>query len=148
MSGSSGSVLDLSAHEHNLGVRIAEITQGKGINVLIDNVGGTVTGELIRSMAFGGRVIINGVMSEERFELHNQDILMKGLEIKAHVYRYFFDPPRPGDEATLQQIIAASERADFTVAAAGLHPLADFRTAISETLNSPGRGKHFFAFPV
>jgi NADPH2:quinone reductase len=37
-----------------------QVTQNKGINGIVDSVGGPVTGELIRSMAFGGQVIING----------------------------------------------------------------------------------------
>ena len=51
----------------------------------------------------------------ERFELHNFDVLLNGLEIKAHVYRYFFTPPQAADHAVLQQIVDASGRADFQV---------------------------------
>jgi len=43
-------------------------------------------------------------MSPERFELHNFDVLLNGLEIKAHVYRLFFTPPQISDRAVLQRL--------------------------------------------
>ena len=103
-----------------------------------------MTGELIRVMAFGGQGIINGGMSPERFELHNFDVLLNGLEIKAHVYRHFFTPPQISGRAVLQQIVDASGRADFQVPLGGLHPLADFKKAIGESMRNPARGKRLF----
>jgi NADPH:quinone reductase-like Zn-dependent oxidoreductase len=135
-------VIELSSLETPVGERIAEITGGKEIVALIDNVGGPVTGELIRAMAFGGQVIINGGMSPERFELHNFDVLLSGLDIRSHVYRYFFDPPKPGDMPTMQAIAAAAD--SFRVPIGGMNALEDHRRAVAETLRSPERGKQFF----
>jgi NADPH:quinone reductase-like Zn-dependent oxidoreductase len=137
-------VVELSSLSGSVGDRVAEITSNKGINAVVDNVGGPVTGELIRSMAFGGQVIINGGMSAERFELHNFDVLLSGIEIKSHVYRYFFMPPQPGDLQELGRIAAASASSDFKVPVGGLNDLAQFKTALRETLEHPERGKQFF----
>ncbi|TKB34080.1 MAG: hypothetical protein E5W81_29825, partial [Mesorhizobium sp.] len=52
---------------------VMDITGGAGLNGIIDNVGGPVSGELIRTLALGGQMVINGGMSAERFELHNFD---------------------------------------------------------------------------
>jgi NADPH:quinone reductase len=135
-------VIELASLDRPVGEWIAEITGGKGIVALIDNVGGPVTGELIRAMAFGGQVIINGGMSPERFELHNFDVLLSGLEIRSHVYRYFFDPPKAADMPTMQTIAAASDR--FKVPIGGMNALEDYHRAVVETLGSPERGKQFF----
>jgi len=137
-------VIDISKGSQNTSARAKEITHNQGVNAIIDSAGGPATGELIRAMAFGGQVIINGGMSPERFELHNFDVLLNGLEIKAHVYRYFFTPPQISDRAVLQQIVDASGRADFQVPLGGLHPLEDFKQAIGESMRNPARGKHFF----
>lgn len=141
----AAAVIELSTLDGPVADHIRRATGGKGISALIDNVGGPVTGELIRNMALGGQVIINGGMSPERFALHNFDVLLKILEIRSHVYRYFFTPPKTGDSETLIAITAAAAPETFKVAVGGLNPLSGFRHAVAETLNNPERGKQFFA---
>jgi NADPH:quinone reductase-like Zn-dependent oxidoreductase len=126
--------------------QVMHVTKGKGIKALVDNVGGPVTGELIRSMAFGGQVIINGGMSPDRFELHNFDVLMSGIELRSHVYRYFFTPPQAADMKELAEIAAAAASSDFKIPIGGRNNLDQFRTAVRESLENPGRGKQFFRF--
>jgi NADPH2:quinone reductase len=134
-------VIDLSQSSETVHDRIQRVTQHHGIDGLVDNVGGPVTGELIRALAFGGQVVINGGMSPARFELHNFDILLKGVAIKAHVYRYFFKPPEVGDAELLRQVVLASGRADFMVPVGGVHSLEDFGSALERSMSDPSRGK-------
>jgi len=137
-------VIDLSSTSGSVGAHIAQITHNQGIRAVIDNVGGPVTGELIRSMAVGGQVIINGAMSPERFELHNFDVLPRALEIRAHIYRYFFNAPTSRDRETLAEIVKTAQPDDFVVPTGGMHPLEDFQAAIEQTIRNPGRGKRLF----
>ncbi|MEZ2444642.1 zinc-binding alcohol dehydrogenase family protein [Chitinophaga sp. RCC_12] len=135
-------VIDLSAEQGNTVQRIMEITGNKGVNGIIDNVGGPVTGELIRCIDFGGKLIINGGLSAEKYTLHNFDILLSGLQIQPHVYRYFFTPPLPEDVTMLKEIAEIS--AGFASNVSGRHALEDFKTAIEESIHFPERGKHIF----
>lgn len=135
-------VIDLSAEQGNITQRIMDITGNKGVNGIIDNVGGPVTGELIRCTAFGGKLIINGGMSAEKYTLHNFDILLKGLQVQPHVYRYFFTPPLPEDMAMLKEI--AEMTAGFTSNVSAGHALEDFKTAIKESIHFSEKGKHIF----
>lgn len=137
-------VIDLRSLDEPIGPSIAAITGGKGLAALVDNVGGPLTGDLIRSMRFGGQVVINGGMSPERFELHNFDVLLNGLEIRSHVYRYFFDPPKADEFEELNGIAAASIGEDFKVAVGNFVELNDWRAAVEATLESPDAGKQFF----
>jgi NADPH:quinone reductase-like Zn-dependent oxidoreductase len=120
------------------------LTDGRGLNAIIDNVGGPVTGDLIRSCAFNAKVVINGGMSSERFELHNFDVLLSGLQISAHIYRYFFTPPQPDDQQMLSDVLEATAHPDFRVPIGGFHALDDYATAIRESMHNPGQGKRFF----
>ena len=124
--------------------RVMNATDGRGLKALVDNVGGPDTGTLIRGMAFGGQVVINGGMSPDRFTLHNFDVLLNGIEIRSHVYRYLLRPPHPDELPELAKIARLSE--GFEVPVGGRDRLADFRTAVRETLERPGLGKHFFDF--
>ena len=76
--------------------------------------------------------------------MHNFDVLLKGLEIKGHAYRYFFTPPQAGDEGFIREIAEVSGRSSFEVPLGGLHALEDFGAAIGATIRNTGRGKHLF----
>ncbi|MGK9165608.1 zinc-binding dehydrogenase [Inquilinus limosus] len=137
-------VIDLSRPDLDLRAEVTAITGGTGLHGVVDNVGGPATGELIRSLGFGGRVVINGGMSEERFTLHNFDVLLNGVSIQPSVYRYFFGPPPPEDAALLREVIEAFARPEIRVPLGGVHPLADAERAIAESWARPGDGKRIF----
>ncbi len=141
-------VIAVATLEGNLGEAIRRVTNGAGVNAVIDCVGGLQLGELIRATALGAQVIIYGGFSAERFELHAFDVLMNVIDIRAYAYRYFFAPPASDDLGRLRQIADAAASEDFKVRVGGLHALDDFRNAITETLERPERGKHFFDMAV
>ncbi|MDX6710609.1 MAG: hypothetical protein QOH96_1625 [Blastocatellia bacterium] len=137
-------VIELSKNSEDISGRIKEITENKGIDGVIDCVGGSLLGQLIQSVAMGAKVIVYGGFSADKFELHNFDVLMKVMEIKSYAYRYFFDPPRKEDADFLKRIAEISGRPDFKIRIAGIHALEDFKTAVEETVHRPERGKRFF----
>jgi NADPH:quinone reductase-like Zn-dependent oxidoreductase len=143
----SSYVINLSKRPVSIRDRIMEITQNKGLSGVIDAVGGPLTGDLIQSLSFDGQAVIYGNYSTEKFELHNYDILMKNIGIKAYLYRYFLTPPQQKEEKTLQEIIDATENNDFQVSIGGMHPLEDYKAAIHESLYRPEQGKRYFTFP-
>jgi len=137
-------VIDLSLLTTALGEEVSQKTGGIGIHALIDNVGGPSTGDLIKSLATGGKVLINGGMTEESFTLHNFDILMKVLEVRASVYRFFFDPPTDADRPSLQEIINLLQDDSFIVPIGGVRPLSEFKEAIADTYLRASLGKQLF----
>jgi NADPH2:quinone reductase len=128
----------------SLAEHIQQLTGGKGIVAAIDAVGGPLLGELVRSLALGGRAIIYGGYSVEPFTLHNFDVLMRVVTIEHYVYRYFFDPPRPEELDELQSMLRASMAPGFPSGAGGWHALADFHEAVRLSLEQPELGKQFF----
>lgn len=140
-------VIDLSVSQQTLRSELLQLTANKGVNGVVDNVGGKVLEELIRTTAFGSKVIINGNMSIDKFELHNNDILFNGIEIKPYIYRYLLVPPKPEDKAFLEHIIRITSSRDFHVKIAVTHQLKDYELAVSASLYDAGNGKHVFIFP-
>lgn len=136
-------IIDLSELKVDLKEEIMEITNGSGINGIIDNVGGPLLADLIKSTAFNSKLVINGGMSSENFELHNFDILMNKLEIKAHIFRYFFSPPQKEDLAMLNELIEIAAQPDFYIHTGGFHQLQDFKVGVEATIKNPEKGKHF-----
>jgi hypothetical protein len=67
-------------------------------------------------------------MSADRFELHNFDVLLRGIEIGSHVYRYVFTPPRQAAMEELRQIAEASASSEFKVPVGGINRLDELGT--------------------
>jgi NADPH:quinone reductase-like Zn-dependent oxidoreductase len=123
--------------------RIMGLTEGRGLHGVIDCVGGPLLRELIECLVLGGQVVIYGGMSEERFALHNFDVLLNIVTVKPHIYRFFGRPPCPDDRDSLRQIINIFGRDDFRIPVGGAYPLEAFAKAIQ-----PSRGKNYFVFPA
>jgi NADPH:quinone reductase-like Zn-dependent oxidoreductase len=139
-------VIELSTAGGNLGERIKEITNNKGLDAIVDCVGGPLLAHLVPSLvAWDGKVFIYGGYSPLKFELHNFDILMKGVTIKPYAYRYFFTPPKKEDRKILQEIAKVFAQPGFKVRVGGMHPLEGYKAAIEEALSRPERGKQFFS---
>ncbi len=138
-------VIELSRSDKNLRDLIADVTNGAGPNAVIDCVGGPLFGDLIRSLAMGGQAVIYGGYHQERFELHNFDLLMKGAAIRSYIYRYFFSPPPKDDLTLLRRITEISKPDDFRMPIGGLHSLDDFKSAITESFERPENGKRLFS---
>ncbi|TIM53789.1 MULTISPECIES: zinc-binding dehydrogenase [unclassified Mesorhizobium] len=136
--------LDLSDLKVGIREAVMDMTGGAGLNGIIDNVGGPASGELIRTLAMGGQMVINGGMSSERFELHNFDVLLSGVEIRANIYRYFFSPPVEADRPVLREIVDIFGQPDFHISVGGIHPLAQFELAVANSLDRADLGKQIF----
>jgi NADPH:quinone reductase-like Zn-dependent oxidoreductase len=140
-------VIDLSVTGDAVGSRIREITGGKGVNAVIEAVGGPVLTELVHSAGLYAKVIMYGGLSEQRFHLHNNDFYLKGLTMDSYIYRYFFRPPVPEERETIQQIIDLSSDPSFIIPVSGRYGLDEYRTAVHNSFYStPGgtSGKTFF----
>jgi NADPH:quinone reductase-like Zn-dependent oxidoreductase len=144
----ASNVIDISKLSGNIKESIMEITQNRGLNGVIDAVGGPLTVDLIQSLSFGGQLVIYGNYSSEKFELHNYDILMNNIGINAYLYQYFLTPPKSEDRKVLQKIIDVSRKPEFQVSIGGIHRLEDFRNAIHDSLHHSEQGKRFFVFPL
>jgi NADPH2:quinone reductase len=138
-------VVELSSLQGSVGERVMEITDGAGLNAVVDCVGGQLVGELIRSLALFGRTVCYGGLSTEGFELHNFDILFKAATLTAYSYRYFFDPPPEADHEELREVVEVAGSTDFHVPVGAMHPIEEFETAVRETIERPELGKRFLA---
>jgi NADPH:quinone reductase-like Zn-dependent oxidoreductase len=78
---------------------VLRITQGRGVDVVIDGVSGRLTGEALASLAFGGTHVVVGYAGGREAEVNVTDIIWKAATIRGFTFRMF----EPG------KIIAARE---------------------------------------
>lgn len=80
-------VIDLS--KEGLKDGVLRITEGKGVDIVVDGVSGKLTGQALASLAFGGSVIVAGYAGGREAEVNVTDIIWKGATIHGFTFRLF-----------------------------------------------------------
>lgn len=82
-------VVDLSRETLSEGVM--RLTGGKGVEVALDSIGGAITGEAVRSLAAGGRVVQMGYPGGTALTVDSVTLIWKPASI--HGFNMYFQPP-------------------------------------------------------
>ncbi len=80
-------VIDLS--KEGLKDGVMRITQGKGVDVIVDGVSGQLTGQALASLATGGTFVIAGYAGGRDAEVNVTDIIWKAATIHGFTFRLF-----------------------------------------------------------
>jgi len=113
-------VIDLSREGLKDGV--LRITEGKGVDVVVDGVSGKLTGEALASLAFAGTVVIAGYAGGREAEVNVTDIIWKAATIRGFTFRLF----------TPQTVAAANAALLEFLKAGALQPTVDRVFPLSE----------------
>jgi NADPH:quinone reductase-like Zn-dependent oxidoreductase len=101
-------VIDLSRESLQDGVM--RMTEGKGVDVVIDGVSGTLTGAALGSLAFGGMLVVVGYSGGREATIDVTDLIWKGAQVRGFTFK-------PGIFSA--QTIAAAQKACLDFLAAG-----------------------------
>ena len=74
-------VIDLSKESLKDGV--LRVTEGKGVDVVVDGVSGKLTGQALASLAYGGTVVVVGYAGGREAEVSITDIIWKAAKSAA-----------------------------------------------------------------
>jgi tumor protein p53-inducible protein 3 len=90
--GKLGRCLALGAHhalklEESFSERVLEVTEGKGVDVVLDTLGGGALAENLRSLATGGRLVCIALMQGHKAELDLSLMLKKRLRVVGSTLR-------------------------------------------------------------
>lgn len=81
----AGHVIDYQ--EEDFVTRVADITDGKGVNVILDHIGARYLAGNMKSLAVSGRLVVIGVMSGIKAELNLALLMVKRQQILGSVLR-------------------------------------------------------------
>lgn len=121
--------------------RVLQMTQGRGVDVVFDPVGGEVFEASLRALDWGGRMLVVGFVSGRPAELRSNYVLIKGLSVIG---------VRAGEETRRRPERGAQMRADVdALAAQGVlrppishrFPLAQARQALETLARGEAVGK-------
>ena len=135
--------IDLADHDlrDNLKAEVARITHGRGVDVVIDSVGGAPHAAALRALAWCGRLIIVGFTSDEIPTIRANYLLLKNIAVLGLQWSDYRDRT-PGK-------MIEAQRAIFELYLAGKlapHieqrlPLADFKQGLRALRDGRALGK-------
>lgn len=72
----------INLENETISAGVMRITNGKGVDIVIDSVGGDLTGEAIRSLARNGILVCIGYSAGTKFTANITDFVWKGLQMR------------------------------------------------------------------
>ncbi len=135
-------VIDLSVDDLREGLRkqVFEATDGYGVDIILDPVGGDVFDPAIRSMAFAGRIVcigfVGGIPTARPNYFNVKNLTMAGLALDLH-FRHRPDQIR---EAAAD-IFAMFARGAIKPQIRGTYPLEEFHKPLTLFVEKKSMGK-------
>lgn len=125
--------------------RVLAITGGKGVNAILDSVGGETGTDALNCAANNARIIIYGLLSQDKVEFHNSVILFKNLILKGFGVRNFLAGLTHSQKSKIvQQLTEITKKDQFKLDIAGTYRLKDFEAAFSSYHREGKTGKIVF----
>lgn len=125
----------------DLKTRLKELTEGKGVDVVYDPVGGTYSEAALRSMAWEGRFLVVGFAAGDIPKIPLNLTLLKGCSIVGVFWGSFvMKTPKKNMQNTLELMQWYSEK-KLNPHIHGVYPLADTPQALEEMMNRRVKGK-------
>ena len=106
--------------------RLLELTQGRGVDVFFDNVGGSLFGTVSRAMAWGGRILPIGFTSGEVPSLAMNLPLLKNYSVVGCYWGAWVEREPQQSRAADEQIFADVARGTLRPRAPEVLPMASF----------------------
>lgn len=135
-------VIDLE--KETLSEGAMRLTDGKGVDVALDSVGGAITGEALKSLAAGGRVIHMGYPGGTDLNVNSLTLIWSALgaggSTSVHGFNIYFQPPEAYAQAwaTVLPLLSAGK---VKPAIDRTYPLADAAEATRHLIEDRPFGK-------
>lgn len=144
----------VTCDSRNFRERVLEVTEGRGVDVVFDPVGGAVFDESLRSVAPEGRVLTIGFASGTIPQIPSNIVLVKNISIIGVNWGYYVGWSEKQPTETAKAAVADAFHALHTLAADGdINPLVhgvyafdDFETAFGEVDSRNAIGKVVLTF--
>lgn len=89
-----------------LGVRLKQLTGGKGVDILYDPVGDKLAEPALRAMGWGGRYLVIGFAGGEIPKIPLNLVLLKGCDVRGVFWGAFTEREPDKHRANLDQLLA------------------------------------------
>ena len=131
----------INYNTEDLKTRLKELTDGKGVDVVYDPVGGKYSEPALRSMAWEGRFLVVGFAAGDIPKIPLNLALLKGCSIVGVFWGGFvMKTPKKNMQNTIELMTLYAEK-KLKPHIYGVYPLADTALALDEMMHRRVKGK-------
>jgi NADPH:quinone reductase-like Zn-dependent oxidoreductase len=129
-------VIDLNVDD--LASSVGELTDGSGVDIAIDAIGGTVMSSCLAALRFGGKAIVIGYSAGRSSTIRLTDLIWKAASVRG--FNLFLQRPEAIEQA-YDEIFKLLERGDITPAIDETYPPEDAAAALRHLIEDRPFGK-------
>ena len=141
--GGAGAVIDLSVPDlrENLRQQVYEVNRGRGVDVILDPLGGDIFDAAIRALAWRGRMVVIGFAAGRIPVIKTNYLLLKNIEVSGlQVSDYRKQTPDIMREC-FTDIFSLYEAGKIKPAPITRVPLADYQSALTQVRDRTTQGR-------
>lgn len=128
--------------------RLLELTQGRGVDVYFDNVGGALFGAVSRAMAWGGRMLPIGFTSGEIPSLAMNLPLLKNYSVVGCYWGAWVEREPQQSRAADEQLLAAVAQGSLRPQVSDVLPLSSFADGLQRLARRQVTGRVVLRVPI
>lgn len=141
LAGSRGAAHFINYTEDSLRNQVRELTGGHGVDVIYDPVGGEMFDDCLRSVAWGGRVLVIGFASGVIPSIPANLPLLKGISIVGVFWGTFARRDPETNLENIRELLAWFEQGKLKPCISGTYALEDAPAAMTALLERRASGK-------
>jgi NADPH2:quinone reductase len=115
-----------------------ELTDGAGVDIVIDALGGSITAYSVSALGFGGIAIVIGYAAGRSSPIKLTDLIWTGSSVR--VFNLFRQPPEAIERA-YEAVFSLLERGEIAPAVDRVRPLEDAAAALQHLIEDRPFGK-------
>jgi NADPH2:quinone reductase len=136
-----GAAMTLDYAREDLREGLRRLTEGKGVDVVYDPVGGELAEKALRSIAWQGRYLVIGFAAGSIPKMPLNLVLLKGCDIRGVFWGSFVEREPQAHRANMAEIFAWTLERKLSAHIHAVFPLADTASGLDLLLKREARGK-------
>jgi NADPH:quinone reductase-like Zn-dependent oxidoreductase len=129
----------IETNNQDLVGEVARITGGRGAGYALDCVGGPLTGEVVRCLSLGGRLVLYGTLDDRPISLPVRDLLMANLRVSGFYLGHWVAAQSPLRMlGALRAVKRLAAEGVFHAEVSATYPLEEVAQAVTAAMQ-PGR---------
>jgi NADPH2:quinone reductase len=127
--------------EEDLKEALRRVTDGRGVDVIYDPVGGAYAEAAIRSIAWGGRFLVIGFAAGEIPKLPLNLVLLKGCDVRGVFWGQFTERYPEKHRANMADVLQWAVDGRLSAHVHAVYPLEKTAAALKALANREAKGK-------
>ena len=136
-----GSDVGINYSSNDLKDALRRVTDGKGVDVIYDPVGGPYTEPALRSIGWNGRLLVVGFAAGEIPKLPLNLVLLKGCDVLGVFWGSFIERNPAGHRANTEQLLAWCMEGKLSSHVHAVYPLVEAKDALKAIATRQVMGK-------